>query len=679
MQSVSISGSIRDLPPLTKEEQLKHFEKEKNEIPNPNISQNIPLTKNMQKINDPVRQSIMGKSFEGTILESWDALSTYASATDCNGVAGVNHYILSLNFSFIIYDKVGQAVLGPTTLNSFFNDVIPEGSEGSGDPVVAYDEHANRWLISQFGHNSDYTESYIFVAISQSGDPTGSWYKWRFDLNAFPDYFKIGVGEEGYYICANPLYSYTTQERFMVLERNAMLSGNANPQIITFETSDIPGIDASPYAVFQVPLPVDTDGPFAPIGEPGVFITMNDDAWGGSDQLWIWELTPNWTSPSSSTFQKTQMINVEPFSSQFNTGSSDHNAITCIEQPDTEIKIDAVSTVLMHRAQYRNFGESQHIICYHTVNIDGENQAGLRWYELEKTTGDWSIRQQGTFAPDTQSRWLGSIGMNGDKEIAIGYSIGGPTTYPSISFTGQSSIEYENASGFFDVTETNIFEGIMAKTNNSRWVDYSNLTIDPVDDHTFWYSNSYVKGVYENGSYIAAFEFSAQTLSSNFLVDNTTPLVNETVNFSDQSTGMVNFWEWEFSPNTITYIEGTNANSQNPQVQFTQSGVYTVTLTVSDGTDTDTQIKEDYINALTVGMEDIAMDNNFNVYSVNKRVYVNIPEDTNAEIIIYNSRGQQVYNKLIHNKNQTEINTPGIYIVILKTKNKTYSGKIMIN
>ncbi len=672
-------GTLKDLPVLTKEELKEYIEKEKSETPNHTMSQNIPLGNNKsQKNSDAVTQNKMGTSFDGTIIKEWDALSTYASATDCNGVVGPNNFILALNFSFIIYDKDGQTLLGPTTLNTFFNDVTPTDGEGAGDPVVVYDEHANRWLISQFGHNSDYSQNYIFVALSQTGDPTGSWYKWRFDLNAFPDYFKIGVREDGYYISANPLYSWDTQERFMVLERSAMLTGSANPQIISFESSDIPGIGASPYAVFQVPLPVDNDGAFAPSGEPGVFVTINDDAWGGTDQLWIWELKPDWNTPANSTFQKTQMLDVEAFSSQFNTGSSDYNAITCIEQPGTTTKLDAVSTTMMYRAQYRNFGTSQNIVCYHTVNIDGQNQAGLRWYELEKTDGDWYIRQQGTYAPDTKSRWLGSIAMNGDHEIAIGYTIGGPNTYPGICFAGQSSTEYQNASGIFDVSETNVYDGTMSKTSNSRWVDYSNLTIDPTNDHTFWYVNSYVKTSSESGSYISAFEFSVQALSANFMANNTTPVINSAVNFTDQSTGTPSSWTWQFTPNTINFVGGTNENSQNPQVEFTEAGTYSVTLEVSDGTDTETLTKDNYINVLTTGIEDIAINNNYKIYNNNNKVYVNVPNNDNVEVLIYNSLGKLIIDTELKSS-PIIIDNKGMYVVVLKTSGKMYSGKIIIN
>ena len=147
-------------------------------------------------------------------------------------------------------------------------------------------------------------------------------------------------------------------------------------------------------------LPVDNDGTFAPSGTPGMFLTINDNAWGGSssDQLWLFELDVDWTTPGSSTFSRVQQIDVASFDSNF--GSNWEN----IKQPGTGQELDAINQVLMHRVQYRNFGSSQTIVCNHTVDVDATDHAGVRWYELEHNGTDWEVRQYGTYAPDGDSR-----------------------------------------------------------------------------------------------------------------------------------------------------------------------------------------------------------------------------------------------------------------------------------
>ena len=139
----------------------------------------------------------------------------------------------------------------------------------------------------------------------------------------------------------------------------------------------------------------------------------------------------------------------------------------------------------MYRAQYRNFGSSENIVVCHTVDVNSTNWAGIRWYELEKSGSSWAVRQQGTYAPDSDNRWMGSISMNGNHEIGIAYSVSSNTTYPSIRYTGQSSPENNAASGVLDYPEVSILEGTNSQTAANRWGDYSLLSVDP--ERTFYY------------------------------------------------------------------------------------------------------------------------------------------------------------------------------------------------
>ena len=84
--------------------------------------------------------------------------------------------------------------------------------------------------------------------------------------------------------------------------------------------------------------------------------------------------------------------------------------------------------------------------------------------------------------------------------------------------------------------------------------------------------------------------------TANFSVNNTTPTINQTVTFTDLSAAAPTGWTWTFSPATVTYQGGTNANSQNPQVSFDNAGAYTATLVSTDGTNNDTETKTSYIN-----------------------------------------------------------------------------------
>ncbi|GAB1405290.1 hypothetical protein MASR1M74_24700 [Lentimicrobium sp.] len=497
---------------------------------------------------------------------------------DCNGAAGPGHYMQTVNTTYAIYSKSGELLAGPTNMNQLFGSV-PGANCNDGDPIVLYDKMADRWLAAEFSLCG--SPDRMLVAVSQTNDPTGPWYQYSFTMSGMPDYEKFGIWSDGYYMGTNT----SNGTDIYVFERAAMLSGGTNPKMVSF---DNPWRPTSIDGFMMVP-PLNNDGPAPPAGAPGLFIAFNDDAIaGGSDQLWIYELNVNWGTPTNSTFNRVQQIDVAPFDSNF--GNNWNN----IKQPNTSQKLDAIPQVVMNAPQYRNFGSHQTIVCCHTVDVDATDHAGVRWYELRKTNSNWSVRQQGTYAPDGHSRWMGSIAINGQNEIALGYSISSSTEYPGIRFTGQSREEYALASGIMDIAEGIIWTGTSSQSGANRWGDYSLLTVDPEDDHSFWYTNQYVSGGQKTR--VAGFSFSPLGPLAAFQAGNTLPCLNDTVTFHDESTGSPASWSWSFTPNNVEYLNGTTPESQHPQVRFTALGTYSVELTVTNNLGSNTIIRENYIH-----------------------------------------------------------------------------------
>jgi hypothetical protein len=117
--------------------------------------------------------------------------------------------------------------------------------------------------------------------------------------------------------------------------------------------------------------------------------------------------------------------------------------------------------------------------------------AGVRWYEIRRTKGVYSLYQQGTYAPDDGvHRWMGSAAMDKVGNIALGYSVvNGVDVYPGIRYTGRT---YNAPLGQMNLAEGTIINGTGVQlTTNSRWGDYTSLNLDPVDNCTFWYVNEY--------------------------------------------------------------------------------------------------------------------------------------------------------------------------------------------
>ena len=370
-----------------------------------------------------------------------------------------------------------------------------------------------------------------------------------------PDYPKFSVWRDGYYMGDNN----SSSNDIYVFERTPMLTGGT-AQMVGFNNPYRPtSIDG-----FMCVPPVDNDGTFAPTGSPGLFIAFNDDAiGGGSDQLWLYELAVNWTTPSSSTFNRTQQISVQPFDSNF--GNNWDN----ITQPNSQ-KLDAIPMVIMNVPQYRNFGSYQTIVCCHTVDVDATNHAGIRWYELRKTTGTWSVRQTGTYAPDAHNRWMGSVMLNGNNKIALGYSVSSSTVYPSIRYCGQSAGEYATGTGVMDIPEDNIWPGAYAQTSYNRWGDYSLMSVDPTDDDTFWFTTQYVGSGGSRKTRIASFKFGnspSVTTTAASSIGSTSATLNGTINPNGLSTTY--YFQW-----------GTTTSYGNTTTS-TSAGSGTIAITVS--------------------------------------------------------------------------------------------------
>lgn len=428
---------------------------------------------------DPIRQkSTVGAKATPIIVANFNGQTNNSYPPDCNGTVGPSHFFQAYNTAYTIYNKTGTIVAGPTNYNTLFTGVTG-ASNNDGDPIIMWDEQANRWFAAEFSLGSN---DYMLIAVSQTADPTGSWYRWSYDVDDTPDYMKFGITEDAYLMATNT----SNGDDVYAFDRADMITGGTSPTMISFDNPNRP----STLSGFHCIMPVDVDGAYPPSGTPEMFLTINDGGWGsGSDELWYFEMVPNWTTPANSTFSRVQQISVAAFDAVFNTS----NLWNDIDQPGTNQNLDALSEMLMYGVKYRNFGTGdEHIVCSHAVDV-GSSQAGVRWYELTKSGTTWSIRQSGTYAPDGNSRWNSSIAMNGNKEIGVSYSIAnGSNMYPSLRFTGQSSAEYGNASGVFDVTETEYATGTTYQSYAERWGDYAQMSIDPSDDNTFWYTSEYM-------------------------------------------------------------------------------------------------------------------------------------------------------------------------------------------
>lgn len=532
-------------------------------------------------------------NFDGT--DNSDNTDGRVTPPDPAGDVGPNDYVQAVNSMIQIYSKTGVSKYGPVPTSTLWNN-FPGNWDGhnDGDALVMYDELADRWIISQFavdcGTYPNYTE-YELVAVSQTSDPQGAYYRYAFQFDYMPDYPKMGVWRDGYYISVNRFNTNNSSSPFIgaamgVLERDKMLAGDPAARMIYVKTETLGGSGSSLGTDCSSMLPGDCDGTFAPEGTPNYFTYINDNSWGGNDELRIWSLKPDWNGNTATS----AFVTALPVAS-FATYSS-----YAIAQKGVSLKLDDLSDRLMHRLQYRNMGTYESMVTCHTVN-SGSNIAGVRWYEMRKNGSNWTLYQQGTYAPgDSRSRWMGSIAMNGNGDIALGYTLSGTADYPSIYFTGRRATD---ALGTMTIAESPIKTGAASMTGADRWGDYAMMSVDPSDNKTFWHTNMYV-GTY-GGSYpwatrVASFVFANNPLVTTLAatnVNSSSATLNGKVNPNGMATTYYFQWGTSSAYGNVTPTASAGTFSVDQAVNAAITGLtqgttyhYSIVATNADGTTT---------------------------------------------------------------------------------------------
>jgi hypothetical protein len=474
------------------------------EIPEFALPHAIPSTIQGQSSGDAALQTSTALAPMPTPLENFDGLgnTSLVLPPDPNGsigydpATGKKYYVQWINLVYGVWDVTGTPTrrLGPVSGQQIFAS-LGSGSlcatDGMGDPSVLYDNLSHRWLLTEFAFKFDsfgnpLAPFYQCIAISKTGDPTGAYYLYSFLWgNLLNDYAKLGVWSDGYYMTANQFNGNAFEGvGVAAFERSKMLVGDPTARMIYFDI----GASNSTYSGM---LPADFEGLNAPpTGAPETFAEVDPDLF-----MRTWLFRANWTTPSASTFGQSlapsQQLAVASY--QQLPCVTAVSARNCIPQPGGAPLLDGVADRLMTRLVYRNYGDHQALAVNHTVWADGADRAGIRWYELHSSSAaapSWSIFQQGTYAPsDGSYRWMGSAAMDRNGDLAIGYSVAGPSLNPTIRYAGRLS---SDPLGTLGQAESSIIEGGGTQgSTTGRWGDYSMLTVDPVDDCTFWYTQEY--------------------------------------------------------------------------------------------------------------------------------------------------------------------------------------------
>lgn len=511
---------------------------------------------------DPAVQSFAATPAAAQSLGQWEGLGIglagfvpTAVPPDTNMAVGPNHIVQWVNNSLVVFDKQGNVLQGPILDETFWGSYLGTCDQlgGMSDPIVKYDRAADRWIIGEVAIPiiSQFVQCF---AVSKTSDPiftsdanglNTSYYTWAYGFGTkVNDYDKISVWPDGYYVNWNIFDA--SSGNFLYPEacawnRTDMLAGVAAPRFVCFNLTNS-------YASL---LASDWDGSTAPpAGSPNYEMEVDTVA----NVLEEWQFHVDYTTPANSTFTGPTIVSgTASFSTPCPSPGDPGN---CIPQPGTTQALDSMSDRLMYRLAYRNFGDHESIVANHTVSV-GPN-AGVRWYEVRSPAGTPTVYQQGTFAPDSDNRWMASVAMDKSGDIGVGYSVASASTYPSIRYTGW---EVGDPLGTLQA-ETQLLEGGGSQTGANRWGDYSAMQIDPSDDCTFWYTQEYeaVNQSTDWNTRIGSFKFSSCGQSS---LTATTTSLSSSLNPSNSGQS-VTFTATVTSASgtptgTVTFNDGTTA------------------------------------------------------------------------------------------------------------------------
>jgi hypothetical protein len=437
----------------------------------------------------------LGQGFSGP----QGAFSVTGVPPDPNAAVGASQIVEVVNTGFAVFSKTGTVLYGPANTNTIFSGFGGAcQTTNDGDAVVRYDSLASRWVITQFANVQTSGPFYECVAVSTTSDATGTWNRYSYQYASFPDYPKLSVWPDAYYITYNLFNAAGTAflgAEVCAVNRSAMLAGTtANQQCFTTSTS-YGGLLAS-----------DVEGGTAPpSGEPNLLLALGTTA----TTLAYWKFHVDWTTTTNSTFTGPSTLTVASYTTA--CGSTG----TCVPQSGTTQQLDSLSDRVMFKLSYRNFGDHESLVVNHAVSAG--SSVGVRWYELRLSGGNPTVYQQSTYAPDSAYRWMGSIASDKVGNLALGYSASSSSINPQIRFTGRLAGDALNS---MTQGEGTIASGTGSQTSYSRWGDYTSMSVDPADGCTFWYTDELLpaNGNFNWKTHLAAFQLPncASTATNDF-------------------------------------------------------------------------------------------------------------------------------------------------------------------
>lgn len=488
VQPSPLVGGVRDLPYVP---------------PSPDTKPEFEIVPGAAKLSSGGRQPAAPSLVLGSMpapLMTFDALDLNNNGAghppDPNGDVGLTYYMQAVNTSIGIFNKQTGAKVASFTFNSFWSGAATGtacDTTNQGDPVVLYDSLNNHWIFMDFAWTDLLNGPYYFCfGVSQTENPLGAY--WRYPIRAddalhpwLPDYPKGGVWPDGLYFsanmfdCLNSSCSSATykEARAYAFNLQKMEAG------LSLAPNDLQAADTS--ANYFTLLPSNVRGSQPPANTPNYFVS--EDLF-----LYKWDVFKfhvDFAIPANTSLSGPTQV----------SQASYVTAASSVAEPSPGNNAETLADRMMFLNQYRRLNTSESLWVQHTVGTaSASTPTGIQWAQIDVSGGivNPAPLQQQIFnnGSDGSNRFVGSLAVDRLGNAALGYSVSSASVAPDIRYVGRL---VSDPLGQMPRSETTLLAGVTRSVQAgscggsacTRWGDYSAMTVDPLDDCTFWYTNMY--------------------------------------------------------------------------------------------------------------------------------------------------------------------------------------------
>ena len=397
--------------------------------------------------------------------------------------SGLDKIIVAVNSAFAIYNKNGNKI-SQTDFSVFFNN----HTDNLFDPKVVYDQYDQRWVMLVLAENDADSTSHYLIAVSQTSDPTGSWYKYASnarmngttDSKLWADYPGLGYDDDAVYVTSNQ-YTFTTETgdfqyaKLRIFKKSELYYGSTlhfndfwnmknfnNSTVFTLKPAHHFGTTASAYLL--------------------------NTKWYSGSSLTLWRVDNPTNSP---TLIRQADISVSNYYSPPNAKQKGSTKLISVKRTGT-------------RTQDVVFRDGKIYTSFQTAHNWGSGSvSAIRYVKINISNNSADI--DAVYGADNIYYYNPSIYVDAYNDIFLVFNRSNSSEYPGVRWTYRTPTDSEARES------QSLKNGASAYTPDTytveRWGDYSGICLDAASDNQIWFYSEWAKSNDDWATQVGSFRF----------------------------------------------------------------------------------------------------------------------------------------------------------------------------